>query len=327
MEQRSTGGWTVGEVFAHLDDAAKAAGLDRLRVSGAVSGLSRRSRWASFELVEPGTSGAVSAKLRCVVLGAALRGVLDGSELVDGARVCVDGAFDVDANWGSVRLVVDRVVAVWGTDPSTEARDALVEALANDGLLTAQHSLVVPGRPVRVGLVTGIGTAGEADVMQLLERSGVELRLERASAPMTGPRAADAVAAAVRSLGARGLDLVVVARGGGARSDMGWADSEVVARAIATCGVPVWTAIGHATDTTVADLVANRSVPTPSAAAAAIVERVRAWEQNRHDRVTRQAHQERVTELRRRERRAWAVTALVAAAVVALVLMWLAAGR
>ena len=78
-----------------------------------------------------------------------------------------------------------------------------------------------------------------------------------------------------------GPDLIVIARGGGARSELDWADAEPVVRAIATSPIPVWTALGHATDSTIADQVAHRSCVTPTAAATAIVEVLR---DHHHDR-------------------------------------------
>ena len=78
-----------------------------------------------------------------------------------------------------------------------------------------------------------------------------------------------------------GPDLIVIARGGGARSELDWADAEPVVRAIATSPIPVWTALGHATDSTIADQVAHRSCVTPTAAATAIVEVLRGHHQDR----------------------------------------------
>jgi len=140
---------------------------------------------------------------------------------------------------------------------------------------------------------------------------------------MSGPNAPDAVAAAIRLLCRLKPDVIVVARGGGGRVELDCWDTDVVARAIADAPVPVWTAIGHAPDATVADRVANRSCPTPSAAAADLVTRVRDFERRRHERVVFAEHRQRVAVERAKVRRARlvAVAALVALVLVMMIVV------
>ena len=127
------------------------------------------------------------------------------------------------------------------------------------------------------------------------------------------------MAEGIAALAERDLDVIVVARGGGAPGDMAWADSETVARAIIACSTPVWTAVGHATDRTVADLVANRSCETPSAAAAALIGLVDQEVQRRRTAAASAAHAAelaRSTARARRARIACAVLVLVLAALL-----------
>ncbi|MBW3643853.1 MAG: hypothetical protein KY447_13170 [Actinobacteria bacterium] len=315
------------ELFAMLDAAAGRMGLGDVAVTGVIGGLRRRGRWCSFELAghQPGQESP-EALVR-VVLFAAVASRVDaalaeaGRELRDGMGATVSGAVRFDPAWGGVRLV-GRDVAIHEERAEVAARrDVLVEELTTSGLAAAQAALVVPGRPLHIGVIAGAGTAGDADVQALLDASGLEWRLTRRSVAMAGPGAPPAVADALAQLGRVKPDVIVVARGGGGRGELACWDSETVARAIAACPVPVWTAIGHATDATVADRMANRSCATPSAAAAALVERVRDFERRRHERVVLRAHGERVAAIEAGARRARIVAALAVMALVVLLVL------
>ena len=317
------------ELFARLAAAVDRAGLGSVAVTGVVTGLRRRGRWASFELAEHRGDAETAVAIVRVVLFASVLPAVDaaladqGRELRDGMGATVTGEVSFDAPWGSCRIVGRTVVAHEERAEVAARRDALVAELAASGALDAQRALVVPGRPVRIGVIAGAGTAAAADIDAVLDGSGLEWRVLRRSVPMAGPTAPAAVAKAVSDLSRSRPDVIVVARGGGGRGELACFDAEVVARAIASCPVPVWAAIGHASDATVADRVANRSCPTPSAAAHALVERVRAFEQRRHERVVLRAHadQMRAVEERTRRARLVALVAVVAFLVLAMLVL------
>jgi exodeoxyribonuclease VII large subunit len=127
-----------------------------------------------------------------------------------------------------------------------------------------------------VGLVTSLGSAAHADFLHELELSGVGFRVTEVDARVQGVEAELTVAAAIAAADDAGVDVVCVVRGGGARTDLAAFDHERIARAIARCGRPVWVGIGHEIDRTIADEVAHSSFKTPTACAAALVDRVRA---------------------------------------------------
>jgi exodeoxyribonuclease VII large subunit len=313
------------ELLELLADATRHAGLVDVRISGTVCGLRRRARMLAFDLVDqaPGAS-APDAVVKCVVFADAMAAIdrdlkAAGVELREGMEIEAFGEVRWEFSWGVVRLVVSDLTVLEACSESQLARDRLLATLAEEGLLTAQAGRVVTGRPMRIGLLAGAGTAGDADVEAVLEAAGLEWRLVRRSAPMSGVHAAGAVAAGVRALDADGVDVIVIARGGGGRGELAWADSDAVCRAVAGCATPVWAAVGHATDATVLDAVANRSCPTPSAAAADLVERVRLWERHRHERTVLSEHSARLAEVRSSARTAY----LVAAAVVVVALLLL----
>ena len=189
----------------------------------------------------------------------------------------VTGHLEWRPSWGQLRVVCERIEVLADTSAEAASRDQLVRDLIGEGLFARQKDLVVPSRPRVVGLITSEGSAGEADVRASLPE-GCRVLLDVRYAPMSGPSASWSVARRLEAC-ARGEarpDVIVIARGGGARSDMNWADTEHLARAIAMSPVPGWTALGHATDQTVADRVANRSCASPAAAAGALGELVAA---------------------------------------------------
>ena len=138
---------------------------------------------------------------------------------------------------------------------------------------------------------------------------------------MSGQTAAGEVARALARLCGRGADVIVIARGGGASSSLACWDTPELVRAITRCRVPVFTALGHATDRTVADLVAHGAHETPSAAAAVVVARAEAVLRHEEAVTVHRHHEVQLAEVRHRAR--WAV--LVAVVAVVLLLLVLAA--
>lgn len=321
------------ELFRRLGLAAERAGLTTVAVHGDIRGLRRRGRIATFELTDADTAGAdkAAALVRVVVFPDQLRAIdraasAGGRGLAEGAAATVTGAVRFDPPYGGVRIAAATVEVHEGESEHVTRTAQLLRDLERDGLVGRQAALVVPGRPLRVGLITAPGTAGDADISALLETSGLEWQLLRQPAPMAGPNAPDAVAAAIRLLCRLKPDVIVVARGGGGRAELDCWDTEVVARAIAEAPVPVWTAIGHAPDATVADRVANRSCPTPSAAAADLVTRVRDFERHRHERAVFAEHRQRVAVERAKVRRARLVAVAALVALVLVVMLVVALG-
>lgn len=319
---------TPGELFGRLDVAAERAGLATVAVRGAIRGLRRRGRIATFELTdhEPTGAGHRTALVRVVAFPELLRELerdvsAGGRGLAEGAPATVTGAVRFDPPYGGVRIVAAAVEIHEGETEHATRTAQLLRDLEREGLVGRQSALTVPGRPLRVGLITAPGTAGDADISVLLEAAGLEWQLLRQPAPMAGPNAPDAVAAAIGVLCRLAPDVIVIARGGGGRAELDCWHTEVVARAIAEATVPVWTAIGHAPDATIADRVANRSCPTPSAAAADLVARVRDFERHRHERVVFAEHRQRVAAERAKVRRARRVAVAALAALVALLVL------
>ncbi|MEZ5133683.1 MAG: exodeoxyribonuclease VII large subunit [Acidimicrobiales bacterium] len=258
--------WLEGEIRSRRD----------LRVGGAGP---YGARHVYFDLVEPSDDldrppvAAISVKL----FDSARRRVnaelkRHGSiRMVDGVRVRIRGRVGIYAGRGRVELQMTGIDPGFTLAQLASSRDLVLRALAADGLLDANASLPFPVVPTHIGLVTSAGSAAHADFVHELEVSGLGWRVSLADVRVQGPRAAREVAAAVRELSGRGVDVIAVVRGGGAQTDLAAFDAEIVARAIAGAAVPVLTGIGHEIDTTAADAVAHRAHKTPTACAGSLV--------------------------------------------------------
>jgi exodeoxyribonuclease VII large subunit len=159
-----------------------------------------------------------------------------------------------------------------------QQRDQVLRRLAADGSLDANGRRSLSPVPLRVGVVSSAGTAAWHDFHDELTRSGFGFHLVLADTRVQGPEAGRRVTRAIQALSVhavqRGLDVIVVIRGGGARNELATFDAEPIARAIAAAPVPVLTGLGHEIDRSVADEVAHTSLKTPTACAAHLVTRV-----------------------------------------------------
>ena len=135
----------------------------------------------------------------------------------------------------------------------------------------------MPEVPLRIGLVASPGTEGYRDFLGRLEASGLAFAVQVAAVRVQGAGAPGPWPEASARLATAGCELVVVVRGGGSKGDLAAFDTERVARAVATCSVPVWTGIGHTGDESVADVVANRHFITPTECGQELVRRVGSW--------------------------------------------------
>jgi exodeoxyribonuclease VII large subunit len=190
----------------------------------------------------------------------------------DGVRIRIMGPLDLWVPGGRLQLQMQGIDPTYTLGLLASERDRVLRSLATDGLLGRNKELALPTVPRRIGLVTAAGSAAEADFLQTLADSPLTWEVVVVDARVQGAGSERSVAAALLAATGAGVDLVALVRGGGARTDLATFDQEVVARTIATLGVPVLTGIGHEIDTSVADAVAHSAHKTPTACAAAIVD-------------------------------------------------------
>lgn len=177
---------------------------------------------------------------------------------------------------GKVQLDVLAIDPAFTAGDLAMAREQVRRTLRAAGLYDANRRRPVPLVPLRVALVTSGGSAAYHDFVHELEVSGFAFAVELFDTRVSGPGAAAELAAAIGRAGP-GADVVVLVRGGGARSELTVFDSETVARAVASAPAPVWVGVGHEIDRSVCDEVANRCFKTPTAAAQALVATVGAF--------------------------------------------------
>ena len=185
----------------------------------------------------------------------------------EGTHVLVRGRVSIYAQRGQLQLVGETVEAL-GTGALQLAFEQLREKLKAEGLFDAARKQPLPPYPRRVAIVTSPSGAVIRDFLQIVERRHSRLRVLVYPVTVQGDGAPEEIERALADLNqVEGIDLVVLARGGGSLEDLAAFNSERVARGIAASRLPVVSAIGHETDFTIADFVADLRAPTPSAAA------------------------------------------------------------
>ncbi len=199
-----------------------------------------------------------------------------GLELVVGLVVRLRGRVSVwDA--GRVRFSLSDLDVESLVGGIAAARRKLLHLLQAEGVLEANKRLPMPPVPLRVGLVTSPGSEAYRDFTGQLTRSGFAFAQRLQPALVQGPEAPAQIAGAIARLASFDPDLIVVVRGGGAKGDLAAFDHALVARAIVSSPVPVWTGIGHTGDLSVADEVAHRCLVTPTDCGKAVVDTVLAY--------------------------------------------------
>jgi exodeoxyribonuclease VII large subunit len=241
--------------------------LPTVWVEGEVTELRRQERWASvfFTLKDP---------LEGACLGVSMpRGRFDALrlDLADGDRVHAYGRPELFEARGEFRL---RALSLerFGLGDHLAALERLKRKLAGEGLFAAERKRPLPVLPRRIGLITGNDAAAKRDVLTAITTRFPPARVLVAETYVQGPRAAGAVVEALRALCREPeLDVLVVARGGGSFEDLLPVSDERLVRAIASCPVPVVTAVGHEQDTPLCDLAADARASTPSLAGRLVV--------------------------------------------------------
>ena len=252
--------YPVRQVTRYLRELIEAnRHLADIWISGEVANLTRASSGHVYF-----TLGDGGGALRCVLFRS--RSVGQGQRLAEGISVIVYGSLSLYEQRGDLSFIVDFVQPE-GVGALAAEFERLRSQFEAEGLLAIERKRPLPAFPERIGLVTSPTGAVLHDVIDVLGRRWPLARLIVAPARVQGDGAAALIAAALRRLGDERLDAIILARGGGAAEDLWPFNEEPVSRAIYASPVPVISAIGHETDTTLADLVADLRAPTPSAAA------------------------------------------------------------
>ncbi len=209
------------------------------------------------------------SQVRCALFKGAARLVRFKPQ--DGLAVLARGNLEVYEARGEYQLIVE-LLQPQGAGALQLAFEQLKTKLAGEGLFEASRKRVLPRLPRRIGIVTSPSGAVIQDILQILARRFQGLHVRLYPSQVQGEGAVEQICRALNYFSKSAwADVVILARGGGSLEDLWTFNEESVARAIAACSLPVVSAVGHETDFTIADFVADLRAPTPSAAAEIIV--------------------------------------------------------
>ena len=234
--------------------------LSQLWVEGELSNLARPSsgHWY-FTLKDE------NAQIRCAMFRNRNRGVNFRPE--DGQQILVRGRVGLYENRGDYQLIAEHIEPA-GLGELQRRYELLKARLAEEGLFDERHKQLLPEFPRHIGVITSPSGAALRDILHVLQRRFPALPVTIYPTAVQGSEAANGITQALTLANARDeCDLIILARGGGSIEDLWPFNEEIVARAIAASSIPIISAVGHETDTTIADFAADVRAPTPSAGA------------------------------------------------------------
>jgi exodeoxyribonuclease VII large subunit len=245
------------------------AELTKKTLEGAIRPLWVRGEVTGFKAYQSGhwyfTLHDDKSLLKCVVFASDQRGVAAPPR--EGTDILAFGQITAYPARGQMHFRVTALEAR-GDGLNRKAVERTLERLRQDGLLAADRKRPLPRFPRCLAVVTSVDGAALHDIVAVARRRSPSLRIVVVPARVQGEGAPEALCLALDRLHRWGrADVVIVGRGGGAKEDLGAFNHEQVARAVAACGCPTVSAVGHEIDTTLCDLVADHRAPTPSAAA------------------------------------------------------------
>jgi exodeoxyribonuclease VII large subunit len=239
--------------------------LGRVWVDGEIAELARRGGTVFITLRDP--AAAVSVRVVCA------RTVFESIRPApsEGARVVVYAKPDFNATRGSFALTALDIRPV-GIGELLTRLEQLRQKLAAEGLFARERKRPLPFLPREIGLICGRDSAAQRDVQRIAARRWPAVRFRVEQTAVQGPYAAGEVVQALRRLdGAPGIDVIIIARGGGSLEDLLPFSDEALLRAVAACQTPVVSAIGHEQDVPLLDHVADLRAATPTDAAKRVV--------------------------------------------------------
>ena len=185
----------------------------------------------------------------------------------DGMEVRVLGSVSIYEQRGQVQLIVSRMEPA-GLGDLFKAFEALKKTLSEEGLFDATHKKTIPKFPRKIGVITSGSGAALQDILNVLNRRSPQVDILVRSTKVQGDESAQDISNAIQEFNDHGLvDLIIVGRGGGSIEDLWSFNEEIVSRSIFESTIPIISAVGHETDFTIADFVADLRAPTPSIAA------------------------------------------------------------
>lgn len=236
------------------------SGIGSVWVEGEISNLARPSSGhLYFSLKDAG------AQVKCAMFKSAVKG--DSLRWQNGVQVLAHARVSLYEPRGDYQLIVDKIEES-GLGALQRAFELLKKQLGEQGLFAPEHKKALPAFAQTIGVVTSPSGAALQDILHVIERRYPLAHVIVYPTLVQGKEAAPNIVQAIRSAQQHGkADVLIIARGGGSLEDLWPFNEEMVARAIYACTIPTLSAVGHETDFTIADFVADLRAPTPSAAA------------------------------------------------------------
>ena len=252
--------YTVRQVNSYIKNMfAQDFMLNRIYVKGEVSNLKyHTSGHIYFSLKDE------SGTIACVMFAGSRSGL--SFRMEEGQQIIVLGVVDVYARDGKYQLYARKIVRD-GVGLLYERFELLKKELQEMGMFAPEYKQKIPKYIRRLGVVTAPTGAAVRDIINITKRRNTFVQIILYPALVQGEGAAESIVKGIHALEAEKVDVMIVGRGGGSMEDLWAFNEEAVARAVFDCSVPVISAVGHETDTTIIDFVADLRAPTPSAAA------------------------------------------------------------
>lgn len=254
--------YTVSEVNSYIKNMfAQDYMLRSIIVSGEVSNVKYHSSGhVYFTIKDEG------AALACVMFSTNAKKM--SFRLIEGMKIDAAGSVNIYEKTGSYQLYVTTVrQSDDGTGALYKKYEELKKELELKGMFDKQHKKSIPAYAKVIGIVTAPTGAAIQDMISIAHRRNPYVQLILYPALVQGEGAKETIVAGIKSLENLGVDVIIVGRGGGSIEDLWAFNEECVAKAIYDCSVPIVSAVGHETDTTISDFVADRRAATPSEAA------------------------------------------------------------
>ena len=252
--------YTVRQVNSYIKNMfAQDFMLNRIYVKGEVSNCKyHTSGHIYFSLKDE------SGTIACIMFAGSRAGL--SFRMQEGQQIIVLGYIGVYERDGRYQLYAREIVRD-GAGALYEKFEALKKELAEMGMFAPEYKRPIPPYVKTVGIVTAPTGAAVRDIINIAHRRNPFVQLILYPALVQGEEAPQSIVRGIRALEKQGVDVMIVGRGGGSMEDLWAFNEECVARAVFECSVPVISAVGHETDTTIIDFVADLRAPTPSAAA------------------------------------------------------------
>lgn len=252
--------YSVGQVNAYIKNMfAQDFMMQHICIKGEVSNCKYHSSGHIYFTMKDATG-----TLNAVMFAGYRRGLK--FTMKEGDNVIVTGSVEIYERDGKYQLYA-REIELDGAGNLYLRFEALKQELEEMGMFAPEYKKTIPRFARRIGVVTAPTGAAVQDIRNIAARRNPYVQLILYPALVQGEGAAASIVNGIRALDAMGLDVLIVGRGGGSIEDLWAFNEEIVARAIFECNTPVISAVGHETDTTIADYVADMRAPTPSAAA------------------------------------------------------------